>query len=204
MRTLRENCSLEIFDYGWLMSQLKDFESPRDKVTRLLRHQDIIRIKKGIYVFPPKERKEPLSLYHLANLLFGPSYVSKEAALAKYEMIPERVENITSMTTQRNKQFDTPCGRFSYQHLNMKAYGVGIRWEIISDHARCWIASPEKALCDTIAHCNELKTKEALLDYLINGLRVEEGLLFQLDKVLLKEIAESYQKPVITLLSGSL
>ena len=39
--------------------------------------------------------------------MYGPSYVSLEWALSYYEMIPEKVFNVTSMTTGKVKEFQT-------------------------------------------------------------------------------------------------
>ena len=55
-----------------------------------------------------KHRSELIQLEVLANLIYGPSYVSYEYALTYYGLIPERVFEVTSATTQKNKMFNTP------------------------------------------------------------------------------------------------
>jgi hypothetical protein len=55
------------FDYQSLLDSLKDYARPRDKITGLLRCGDIIRVKKGLYVFGGKYRRQPFSRELLAN-----------------------------------------------------------------------------------------------------------------------------------------
>ncbi len=60
------------FDYNYLVNKLNTFKNPRDKITRLLRNKDVIRVKKGIYTLG--RRYHPLiSLEVLANIIYGPS-----------------------------------------------------------------------------------------------------------------------------------
>ena len=101
------------FDYNLLLHALRDYKKPRDKIRGLIKDKDIIRIKKGLYVLG-REYNKPYSKFVLANLIYGPSYITGQTALAFWNMIPERVELIISMTTKRKKQFETPVGRFSY------------------------------------------------------------------------------------------
>ncbi|MEA3441146.1 MAG: hypothetical protein U9R58_12785 [Chloroflexota bacterium] len=98
----------EIFDYQVLLYTLSGYRKPRDKITRLLAAGAIVRIKKGLYCFGDPFRKKPISREHLANLIYGPSYISIDYALSYYGLIPERVETITSVTTHRSRDFDTP------------------------------------------------------------------------------------------------
>jgi hypothetical protein len=37
------------FDYSYLMSLLKGYRSPRDKISRMIKKKEIIQIKKGLY-----------------------------------------------------------------------------------------------------------------------------------------------------------
>ena len=56
---LRADVPHEEFDYLALMKGLRGYARPRDRVTTLLRHQAIIRVKKGLYVFGPTYRRAP-------------------------------------------------------------------------------------------------------------------------------------------------
>jgi hypothetical protein len=68
----------EVFDYQVLMDALTGYRKPRDKITRLLAAGAIVRIKKGLYCFGKLFHKAPISRQYLANLIYGPSYISVE------------------------------------------------------------------------------------------------------------------------------
>jgi len=147
---VRNRIPAEIFDYQNLTDALKELSSPRDKITDMLRQGVIIRVKKGLYVFGDKFRRYPYSKELLANLVYGPSYVSLDYALAYYGLIPERVEALTSVTPNRPRRFSTPVGLFVYRRIPSGAYGAGMaRVEVEHDQAFL-IATPEKALADKI------------------------------------------------------
>src|SRR5512139_134130 len=123
---LRGRIEGEEFDYQVLLHSLKRYERPRDKITSLLRHGAIIRVKKGIYVFGPKYARRPFSREILANMIYGPSCISLDFALHYHGLIPERVEAITSVTTGRSRRFTTPVGMFFYHQIPL-AHGPGER-----------------------------------------------------------------------------
>ena len=92
-------------DYGFVMECLKSYKNPRVKLNHLLKIEALIRIKKGIYIFGKNFAKQPYSSEVLANMIYGPSYVSLEWACQYYRLIPEKVTTVTSVTTQRSRQF---------------------------------------------------------------------------------------------------
>ena len=112
MEELRRSIPGEEFDYQSLLGALKGYERPRDKITALFRRGVIIRVKKGIYVFGQRYARRPFSREVLANMIYGPSYVSLDYALHYYGLIPERVEAVTSVSVGRNRRFTTPVGLF--------------------------------------------------------------------------------------------
>jgi hypothetical protein len=63
----------------------------------LLRRKDIIRVKKGLYIFGETYARRPFSREVLANVIYGPSYVSLDYALHYHGLIPERVEAVISI-----------------------------------------------------------------------------------------------------------
>lgn len=194
MLQLRNIHPLEEFDYPFLMDFLKSYKKPRDKISRLLREKDIIRVKKGLYIFGPDYRRSPVCMESLANLIYGPSYISLEYALSFYGLIPERVEHITSITTEKDKVFKTPIGTFTYKHLSLKKYSVGIVLHQVDPHHTCLIASKEKALVDMITQnrYKDIKTENDLLELLTQDLRIEEAQLYKLNKKHLKAITAIY------------
>ena len=118
-------------------------------MSTLLADGSVIRVRKGLYVFGDRYRRTTLSRELLANLIYGPSYVSLDYALSHYGLIPERVEHVTSVTTGESRWLRTPFGVFIYRPLSPQRYAPGIRWSGEGD-ARCLMASPEKALVDKV------------------------------------------------------
>jgi len=67
----RKTAGREDTDYQFLLSMLTEYAHPRDKITEWLKSGDLIRVKKGLYVFGPEIALVHYSLEVLANLIFG-------------------------------------------------------------------------------------------------------------------------------------
>ena len=144
-------------DYNTLVTALGKYKSPKDKVARMEKEGEIIRLKKGLFVVTPKVHLQTLSKELIANHLYGPSYVSCETALSFYGLIPERVYLTKSMVTKRSKSYSTSMGNFEYISVNEDYFAIGIRQEIVEDKFAFMIATAEKALCDLIISTKGLK-----------------------------------------------
>jgi hypothetical protein len=190
------------FDYNLLLHALRDYKKPRDKIRGLITNKDIVRVKKGIYVLG-KEYNKPYNKFVLGNLIYGPSYITGQTALAFWNIIPERVELIISMTAKRKKQFETPVGRFSYLCCPQKVFNVGIQLEDAGDQKRFLIASPEKALCDITAMQTHISTKKEMKEFL-ELMRLDYSADKNLDVSLLEEIKTGYRRQSIKLLLNCL
>lgn len=183
------------FDYSYLMYLLKDYNSPRDKISRMIAKKEIIQVKKGLYTLSP-EFGAPINLKVLANLVYGPSYISLEYALSYWGLIPEKVEEITSMTNKRNKVFETPVGRFSYKYLENSKFSTGIE-RISDENGSFLIASKEKAVCDRLALVKDLDVGD-MDEFLEAELRLDMDELPSLDTESVREIARVYKKKSVT------
>ena len=204
LQSLRNACAGEVLDYGLLMSHLQKYKAPHRKITTMLKKAELIRVKKGLYVFGELYRRHPLNMRILANLIYGPYYVSKEYALSWHGLIPERVETVTSMTTKRNKEFETPLGQFSYDYINERRFTVGIDWVDAGQGQYFFMASPEKALADTVIAFREIKTQQDMLEHLTENMRIDDDDLDRLDINRLSKIEAAYRHPVVTLLLKTL
>ena len=163
-------------DYQSLMAHMTEQSHPRRKLKALQKAGVLIRLKKGFYVFSNEFLGKSYSPQIVANLLYGPSYVSLESALAFYNLIPERVSAWTSVTTQKNKAFVTPIGTFTYTHLAETIYPFGVTLKSSSDERTFLIASPEKALMDvfTLRFKNSaMPSKSDLVIALEEDLRID-------------------------------
>ena len=170
-------------NHGTLLSILGEYRSPNDKIARMVADGLLKPIKKGSYVVSPEITGIPISLPLVANQLYGPSYVSMDYALHHYGIIPERVVEVTSMTTRRGKVFDLLLGRFSYTHSPLELYVIGIDRVENADHTGYLMASPEKALCDKLLFTRNLnvRTVRGMRELLFDDLRVDEDSLARFD-----------------------
>lgn len=166
-----------------LVSLLKSFKQPNDKIHKLMRDGFIVPVKKGLYMAGERLNAGAPEPFLLANHILGPSYVSLETALAHHALIPERVYEIASMTTKAARKFETPVGHFTYTHLPVPYYSFGIQRGMLSTDQYALIATPEKALCDKVIAASGLlfRSKKSAAEFLIENMRMEEGKLKSLD-----------------------
>lgn len=109
----------------------------------------LIQLRRGFYLFGKEERKiEPSRLY-LAGQFYQPSYVSLEYALSRYGLIPERVADVTSVSTKKTARFTNDFGTFSYQTVKPAVFRGFISAKDESGLAY-FIAEPEKAVADFV------------------------------------------------------
>jgi len=119
-------------------------------VKRAIANGEIIHIRRGLYCLGSKYRKRPVSLYCLAQRIYGPSYISLESALSRHRWIPEAVHTITSVSVNKSREFETPLGVFSYTRVPQKVFYESV--ERLSDDAGniSLMASPVKSLVDYV------------------------------------------------------
>ncbi|MDP1586486.1 MAG: hypothetical protein Q8M07_01980 [Prosthecobacter sp.] len=140
----------------------------------------------------------PVDPLVLSGLVYGPSYVSLETALAHHGLIPERVEEITCITSKRAKHFYTPVGRFRYEPVNERVFGLGIRLEQARGGSY-FLAEPEKALCDRLAMISGLATARDMQVTLEDDLRVDvDTVVSTFRPPLVEEIADAYRRKSVS------
>lgn len=200
---IRNRIDREIFDYQTLLCALEGYAYPRDKIIDLIRKKAIIRIKKGLYIFGDNYRHHLYSRELLANLIYGPSYISLEYALHYHGLTPEKVEALTSVTTGRSRRFFTPTGLYKYRMIPLRAYQIGIiRVEGEFDQSFL-IAEPDKALADKIVSDRgvAIRTQKALHEYLVIDLRIDPTELPKINPERVRKFAERYRSYRLQLLS---
>ncbi len=198
---LLEEAPGEELDYGFVMECLKSYKNPRVKLNHLLKIKALIRVKKGLYIFGEKFARNPYSSEVLANMIYGPSYVSLEWACQYYRLIPEKVTTVTSVTTQRSREFQTPLGFFTYNHVPMQAFSVGVTLIKLSSKQQALVATKEKALADLLVlRRGAFSSKKHFRATLFEDLRIEEEDLNTLDLDLLKEIHQAHPHSAINYL----
>ena len=190
--TLRERIPEEEFDYQAIMHALREYAHPRNRITALLRDGSLLRVKKGMYVFGERLRRRAVSRELLSNLLYGPSYVSREYALRFHGLIPEQVHAVTAMTTGRSRSFNTPLGLFDYSSLPLRAYVAGVELASVNER-NFFMASAEKALADMtyMQRGLVLRSRADVEHFLYDSLRIDPDNLLQLRASILRDISES-------------
>lgn len=206
---LRKKISAEEFDYTLLCSTLSQYTGVRQKIHSLLAAGVIVRVKKGLYVFGSNYNQVPVCKETLANLIYGPSYISLEYALAFYGLIPERVETITSVTPKRDKLFKTPLGQFTYKYLALEKYNLGIQqvWPITSDNRHpVLMATPEKALCDYILlhKVRNLENAQDAQSFLQFDMRIDRSNWEKLNAKALRKLNQIFQNKNIDWIQRSI
>lgn len=124
-------------------------QSLRRQMNRWQKKGMIFKLKRGLYIFNERDRKIHPSRIFLANSLYSPSYVSTEYALGYYDLIPEKVEDVTSITTKKTAKFTNAFGAFLYQHLKTNLF-FGFTEIEDENGLPVFIAEPEKAMLDFI------------------------------------------------------
>lgn len=149
-----------MISHGQLKDALESYGNPRMKISRMLAAGELIPLRRGLYL-----RNRTANPLALSAALAGPSYVSFESALAWHGLIPERVEAILCATLKRPVEFETPLGRYQYRHVPARVFSIGV--ERVDDASLPWlVASPTKALCDTIARVPSIRSGRDVLAWL--------------------------------------
>jgi len=166
-----------------VMDMLKEYKRPNDKISELLRSGVLTAVKNGLYIPGPKMEIAKPEPFLVSNHLRGPSYVSLDTALSHWGLIPERVFEISCMTTGATRSYETPMGRFSYFHAATPYYSFGIMSISLTARQRVLIASPEKALCDKIIQTSGvlLRSIGQVQEFLFEDLRMDGYLLSNLN-----------------------
>ena len=166
-----------------ILELLKDYQSPNDKISELIKSEELISIRRGLYITGPKMDLPTPEPFLIANHLRGPSYVSLESALSYWNMIPEKAYEISSVTIKTSKLYKTPVGRFSYQQLKIPYYSFGIKNIEYSTKQTMLVASPEKALCDKVVLTPKiyLRSIKQTQEFLLEDLRMDTEVLSTLD-----------------------
>lgn len=134
-----------IFSYAALCSLVPGGANSRHAlVKRALASGEIIQVRRGLYCLSEKERRAPLSLFEVAQQVYGPSYVSFESALSHHGWIPEAVTVIHSASQGKARIFNTPLGEFVYTRIPTTLFYEGV--ECVGKGA--FIARPLRALLD--------------------------------------------------------
>ena len=94
----------------------------------------------------------------IANKIYSPSYISLEMALSWYNIIPEGVYLVTSVTSKTTANFDSSFGKFSYRKIKNELM-FGYNMEIFENYTYK-IASLEKTILDYLYLNSKIEAQE--------------------------------------------
>lgn len=159
-----------------LLGVFSDYKNPQKKIYDLSQKGLICPIKQGVYLVTNDLGLRPYSKEILAQLIYGPSYISLETALSNYGYIPERVTTTTSVCLGRGKSFSTPVGEFEFHHIKEELYSLGVQLKEVFKGSFCQYATPEKALLDFLylkETKGEFKNSKDYFNYILDSYRLD-------------------------------
>lgn len=127
-------------------------------LSRWTKEGRLIKLRSGWYAFPERIRCFSDRMF-IANTIYSPSYVSLFTALSYYEMIPESVTAVTSVTTLKTTSFESGAGVFAYKSVKPELL-FGYSPNVDRTALPYLMATPEKALLDLIYLYPEYKTED--------------------------------------------
>ena len=139
-----------IFSYSDVLVWLGEHRnSVRGIVKRAIGAGEILHIRRGLYCLSAKYNRYGISRNVIANLVYGPSYISIETALSIHGWIPEAVHSVMSVSSGRTKAFETPVGYFDYVHIAQTPLFAAVERKVM-DSAAFLVAKPLKAIVDYV------------------------------------------------------
>lgn len=107
----------------------------------------ILPLRRGLYAFPEDLAKNPMTAERAANQIQKDTYVTGLWLLNQAGVIPEGVAEVTNATLGNPAEFDTPLGRYAYQHIQPRGF-FGFETKPDAGGYAVRVALPEKALLD--------------------------------------------------------
>jgi predicted transcriptional regulator of viral defense system len=184
---VKQLANLHLFESGLLYAGANKPQEVQRQLADWVRAGKIVQLKRGLYTAAQPYQSEHPHSYVIANHLVRGSYVSLQAALSYFDLIPEHVAVVTSVTTGRPGTWRNLYGHFSYQHVQPALF-FGFEYRQVTRTQWAYIATPEKALLDLIY----LTPHADNVDY-VRALRLQN--LDQLDTGHLRACVEQMGKP---------
>ena len=121
----------------------------KNQLSRWVHRGLVVPLRRNSYLLNADDRTITPSRLFIACELYRPAYVSLEYALARYGIIPERVADVTCVTTRKTMVIENMFGTFRYQHLKSGCF-TGFIAEKDEAGLTYYLAAPEKAVVDFI------------------------------------------------------
>jgi predicted transcriptional regulator of viral defense system len=138
-----------VFETGLLLAGEVDPADVRRQLSRWTSAGWIYQLRRGVYALAPPYQKVKPHPFLVANALVRGSYVSLQAALAHYGLIPDITPVVTSVTTGRPGQWETDLGTYTFRHVKTEWFR-DYRLQNVGTGQQAFVATPEKALLDLV------------------------------------------------------
>ena len=150
---------------------------------------EVVRIHRGLYCLATKYLRQQIDPLVLAQVIYGPSYISLETALSYHGWIPEAVYAVTSTSLGRSREFDTPMWHFSFTRVPQETFYAGVTRAVKEEAGSFLLASPLKALADYvyIHRCDWNSARPV-----VESLRVDESSLAGVDPTSFDRLMANY------------
>lgn len=135
---------------------------------RLVRYGVLERLRRGVYQLALR----PANVPRMANLLYMPSYLSFESALARYGILSQIPYTVTFATTRRSKRMTLGTTAVEFHQLRADLF-FGYTLE-----QGLYLAEPEKALLDELYLIKRGRANLELSELHLAGLSYEKLLAY--------------------------
>lgn len=180
-----------------LKEKYNNYSNPITKIGRDVKQGKLFPLVKGVYETNPDTDGS-----RLAQIIYGPSYLSFDYALAEYGLIPEAVSTFTCATFNKRKikTYENKFGTFVYRDVPSDVFSYGVIAKVDGNYV-CQIATPEKALCDKLYTTSPVKSIRKLKALLFEDLRIDEYEFDKLNKQDILELAPLYHSTNLNFLA---
>ena len=176
-----------VFETGFLLAGNRSPGTIHRRLADWVRTGKLVQLRRGLYTLAPPYRQTTPHPFLMANQMVPGSYISLQAALAYYDLIPEHTPAVTSVTTRRPGNWLTPFGEMIYRAIRRELL-FGYERVSLAPEQAAYVATPEKALLDLI-YLTPGGDRRAFLE----SLRLQN--LEQIDPHRLVELVERMSKP---------
>ena len=162
-------------------------------VNRALKADQLVRLRRGLYVLAPKFRTRATHPFALAQALESVSYISFETALSHHGWIPERTHVTASVVPGRkSSQLDHPTlGGFTFHPLAVhRTHFLELIERRQFDGQTALVAMPVRALMDLVTL---RKVEWQGLGWLAEGMRIERQSLQTITRKQVRTLSQVYK-----------
>ena len=159
-------------NFRLLFSKTKN-NSYDQNIKQWIKSKKIISLKRGIYIFSSyweKCQRRDDYLNFLSQVIYYPSYISKETILFKNQMISESVYGISCISMKAPKTFSSEIGIFQYSKIKPSLF-LGFEKRSYIEN-KYYVATKAKALFDylyfykrKLVRINEKSIEELRLNF---------------------------------------